>query len=53
LEQEFSEENLDFWTEVENYRKLKTKRQQKEAERIFEIYIKVGSVKEVSRNGMH
>ena len=46
LQQEFSEENLDFWLEIEKYRKDKTNRQQR-ANKIFQTFVQVESPKEV------
>ena len=48
LKQEFSQENIEFWTEVENYKKAKPSRLTAKAKRIFEEYIAVKASKEVS-----
>lgn len=48
LRSEFSEENLDFWLECENYKSLKGSKQSKAAHRIFNEYIEVNAPKEVN-----
>lgn len=47
LKQEFSHENIEFWTEVENYKKSKPSRLTSKAKKIYEEYIAVKSAKEV------
>ncbi|CAK8673827.1 unnamed protein product [Clavelina lepadiformis] len=48
LQKEFSEENLDFWTEVETYKKQKASKQAKLAPVIYKTYIAVNAPKEVN-----
>jgi hypothetical protein len=48
LKQEFSQENIEFWTEVENYKKSKPSRLTAKARKIYEEYIAVKATKEVS-----
>ena len=48
LKKEFSHENIEFWTEVENYKKSKPSRLTSKARKIFEEYIAVKAAKEVS-----
>ena len=48
LQKEFSEENLDFWTEVETYKKQKSSKQAKLAPVIYKTYIAVNAPKEVN-----
>nr|XP_026691818.1 regulator of G-protein signaling rgs-7-like isoform X2 [Ciona intestinalis] len=48
LKKEFSEENLDFWLEVEHYRKQKTSKQVKLAHAIFDTYIVVNATREIN-----
>ncbi|CAK8673817.1 unnamed protein product [Clavelina lepadiformis] len=48
LQKEFSEENLDFWTEVETYKKQKSSKQAKLAPVIYKTYIAVNAPKEIN-----
>ena len=48
LKKEFSHENIEFWTEVENYKKSKPSRLTAKAKKIFSEYIAVKAAKEVS-----
>uniref|UniRef100_F7ARA7 RGS domain-containing protein n=1 Tax=Ciona intestinalis TaxID=7719 RepID=F7ARA7_CIOIN len=48
LKKEYSEENLDFWLEIEEYRKVKSNKLLKAATIIYENYIVVGSPREIN-----
>ncbi|XP_002127275.2 uncharacterized protein LOC100184282 [Ciona intestinalis] len=48
LSREMSEENLDFWLEVESYKKAKESKRQKLATRIYEKYISPSSTHEIN-----
>nr|CAB3265557.1 regulator of G-protein signaling 21-like [Phallusia mammillata] len=48
LKKEFSEENLDFWVEVEAYRKQRQTKQIKLAPIICKTYVEVGALREVN-----
>jgi len=48
LENEFNEENLDFWLEVEAYKKCHRKKQMKISRLIYDKYIDSRSAREVS-----
>ncbi|CAK8673819.1 unnamed protein product, partial [Clavelina lepadiformis] len=48
LQKEFSKENLDFWTEVETYKKQKASKQSKLAPVIYKTYIAVNAPKEIN-----
>ncbi|XP_002122539.2 uncharacterized protein LOC100176924 [Ciona intestinalis] len=48
LKKEYSEENLDFWLEIEDYRKVKSNKLLKAATIIYENYIVVGSPREIN-----
>lgn len=50
LLKEFSEENLDFWIEVESYRKQRQAKQIKLAPIIYDTYVKVGAAREVNES---
>ena len=48
LQQEFSDENLDFYLDVQSYKKVNYEKQQQMAKEIFEKYIKTNSPREVT-----
>ncbi|NP_001081005.2 regulator of G-protein signaling 4 S homeolog isoform X1 [Xenopus laevis] len=49
LQSEYSEENIDFWTACENYKKIKTQaRLPEQAQKIYEDFISVEATKEVN-----
>ncbi|KAF7638328.1 RGS domain-containing protein [Meloidogyne graminicola] len=50
LQSEFSEENLDFWLDVENFKRMKDSKKQtlQKAQYIFDTYIKELAIKEVN-----
>ncbi|XP_076817909.1 uncharacterized protein LOC143463331 [Clavelina lepadiformis] len=48
LQNEFSEENLDFWIDCENYKNAKQNKRQKVAVKIYERYLTSESPKEVN-----
>uniref|UniRef100_H2YTF7 RGS domain-containing protein n=1 Tax=Ciona savignyi TaxID=51511 RepID=H2YTF7_CIOSA len=48
LKKEFSEENLDFWLEIESYRKQKSNKQLKLAQIIHETYVDVNAPSEIN-----
>ena len=50
LEDEFSEENLDFWSDVEAYKKSSSKKQVESARKIFQKYVATDSPQEVRKN---
>jgi regulator of G-protein signaling len=50
LKKEYAHENIEFWIEVENYRKARPSKFTSKAKKIFEEYIAVKSPKEVRFN---
>ena len=48
LVRELSDENLDFWCEVEQYRKQKSSKRTKTAQKIFDTFVATSSSYEVS-----
>nr|XP_002126323.1 uncharacterized protein LOC100178527 isoform X2 [Ciona intestinalis] len=48
LQSEFSEENLNFWLECENYKQTKQNKIRKTAVKIYEQYLAVGSSNEIN-----
>nr|XP_002121879.1 regulator of G-protein signaling 16-like [Ciona intestinalis] len=48
LKKEFSEENLDFWLEIESFRKQKSSKQRKLAENLYKTFIAVGALREIN-----
>jgi len=51
LQSEFSEENLDFWLDVENFKQMKDSKKQtlQKAQQIYDTYIKELAPKEVKK----
>jgi len=53
LEKEYSQENIEFWYEIESFKKLKSKKQQKKAKTIYEKYIEVNAPSELNISARH
>ena len=49
LQREYSEENIEFWLAVEDYRKTRSSKQQAKARKIYNDFIATRAPKEVSR----
>ena len=47
LQQEFNEENLDFWLDVEKYKQQNPRKRRKSADKIFDTYLREEALKEV------
>jgi len=50
LRKEFSDENLDFWLEIESYRKRKQAKQMIVSRVIYETFIQRGAAREVTED---
>jgi len=48
LQREFSEENIDFWTACEEYKKLRDAKQPGQARQIYNDFVAVQAPKEVN-----
>ena len=49
LQREFSEENIEFWLAVEEFKNLKSAKLQSKAQKIHDDFIAIQSPKEVSK----